>query len=95
MVRDGGRIIHRISIKCCTEYAYIHSKAALAQLVKVLAREWAKKEILVNAIGPAMIEGEMSKEILKDPAFREQVLGRSQCLAFAAPQICLELFCYY
>ena len=89
MARDGGRIIHLASVSskvANAEYAsYSSSKAALAQLVKVLAREWAKKEILVNAIGPAMIEGEMSKEILKDPAFREQVLGAIPMSRFCHP----------
>ena len=89
MTSDGGRIIHLASVSskvANAEYAsYSSSKAALAQLVKVLAREWAKKEILVNAIGPAMIEGEMSKEILKDPAFREQVLGAIPMSRFCRP----------
>ena len=89
MTKNGGSIIHLASVSSKVanpEYAsYSSSKAALAQLVKVLAREWAKKKISVNAIGPAMIEGEMSEEILKDPEFRDQVLAAIPMSRFCQP----------
>ena len=47
----------------------------LVQMVRVLAREWAPRGILVNAIGPAMTETNLSRSYLADPVFREQTLA--------------------
>jgi gluconate 5-dehydrogenase len=44
-------------------------------LVRVLAREWAPKNITVNAIGPAMIETPVTQEYLAKPGFREQAVA--------------------
>jgi NAD(P)-dependent dehydrogenase (short-subunit alcohol dehydrogenase family) len=76
---ENGRIIHLASVSSLvanTQYAaYASSKAALSQLVRVLAREWAPKNITVNAIGPAMIETPMTEEYLAKPEFREQAVA--------------------
>ena len=89
MTKGGGRIVHFASVSsqvANSEYAsYSSSKTALAQLVKILAKEWAQKNILVNAIGPAMIEGEKSREILKDPDFFEQVISAIPMSRFCQP----------
>jgi NAD(P)-dependent dehydrogenase (short-subunit alcohol dehydrogenase family) len=75
----GGRIIHLASVSgivANVNYAaYATSKAALVQMVRVLAREWAPRGILVNAIGPAMTETNLSRSYLADPVFREQTLA--------------------
>jgi len=56
--QGGGRIVHLASVSSTVvnpDYtAYSTSKAALSQLVRLLALEWAPHQITVNAIGPAM-----------------------------------------
>lgn len=75
----GGRIVHIASVSSFvsnTEYAaYSSSKAGLAQLVRVLGREWAPRNILVNAIGPAVTETPMSRDLLTDDTYRNNALS--------------------
>ena len=79
MQDSGGRIVHIASVSSFVanaEYAaYASSKAALAQLVRVLAREWAPKNITVNAIGPALIKTPLTEGYLAEPGFREQAVA--------------------
>lgn len=79
MADHGGRIVHIASVSSYVanaEYAaYASSKAALAQLVKVLAREWAPRNILVNAIGPALTETPLTQDYLADPVFRANAVS--------------------
>lgn len=76
---DGGRIIHIASVSSYVanaEYAaYASSKAALAQMVKVLGREWAARNILVNAIGPALTETRLTEGYLSDEEFRHTAIS--------------------
>ena len=87
---ENGRIIHLSSVSSLvanTQYAaYASSKAALSQLVRVLAREWAPKNITVNAIGPAMIETPMTQEYLAKPGFREQAVAAIPMGRLAEPR---------
>lgn len=73
---DGGRIVHIASVSSAVANAgyaaYASSKAGLANLVRVLAREWAGRNITVNAIGPAMTETPLTAGYLADPEFRRQ-----------------------
>lgn len=76
---QGGRIVHLASVSsqvANSQYAaYASSKAALSQLVRVLAREWAPQNITVNAIGPAMTETPLTEGYLSDPEFRKQAMA--------------------
>lgn len=79
-MRDaGGRIVHIASVSSFVanpEYAaYASSKAGLAQMVRVLAREWAPKNILVNALGPALTETPLTRDYLADPDFRRNAIS--------------------
>ena len=73
MTETGGRIIHLASVSshvANAHYAaYASSKAALSQLVRVLAREWAPLNITVNAIGPALTATPLTDDYLADPEF--------------------------
>jgi NAD(P)-dependent dehydrogenase (short-subunit alcohol dehydrogenase family) len=75
----GGRIVHIASVSSFVanpEYAaYASSKAGLAQMIRVLAREWAPKDILVNAIGPALTETPLTRDYLSDPGFRRNAIS--------------------
>jgi 2-deoxy-D-gluconate 3-dehydrogenase len=55
--------------------AYCASKGGVNQLTKVLAIEWAKYNVLVNAVAPTFIETPFSKQMFEKPGFREFVLG--------------------
>lgn len=75
----GGRLVHIASVSSYVanaEYAaYASSKAALTQMVKVLGREWAPRKILVNAIGPALTETELTAGYLSDAVFRRKAIS--------------------
>ncbi len=85
----GGRIVHLASVSSIVSNenyaAYSTSKAALSQLVKVLAREWARDGITVNAIGPAMTETGMTGSYLSHEAFRAQALAAIPMGRFGTP----------
>ena len=48
--------------------AWLVAKAALHQLTRVLAVEWAKHGILVNALAPGYIRSDLNREFLDSPA---------------------------
>ncbi len=79
MAETGGRIIHLASVSsqvANAQYAaYASSKAALSQLVRVLAREWAALNITVNAIGPALTATPLTDDYLADPEFRANAVA--------------------
>lgn len=76
----GGRIINIASLMTAAARPgtspYTASKGAVGQLTKVLAVEWAKNGILVNAIAPGYIDTDLNKALVSDPAFDAWVKGR-------------------
>lgn len=70
MGRRGGRIIAISSISGQTgqpgQVNYSASKAALLGAVKALAREVARKKILVNAVAPGFIDTDMTEKLPTD-----------------------------
>ena len=56
--------------------AYCASKHAVDGLVRALAVEWAPLGIAVNAVAPTFVETPLTKPMLADDAFREDVLRR-------------------
>ena len=56
--------------------AYATSKAALMQLTRVLAVEWAEHQVAVNAIGPAVIPTPLSDPFMATPEFRAYQMAR-------------------
>jgi NAD(P)-dependent dehydrogenase (short-subunit alcohol dehydrogenase family) len=55
--------------------AYCSSKGAVNQLTRVLAIEWAKHNINVNAIAPTFIETPFTAPMFQNEEFKEYVLG--------------------
>jgi 2-deoxy-D-gluconate 3-dehydrogenase len=53
--------------------AYCSSKGAVNQLTRVLAVEWAKHKINVNAIAPTFVETPMTKPMFEDAEFRKYI----------------------
>jgi 3-oxoacyl-[acyl-carrier protein] reductase len=55
------------------QVAYAATKAALLGVTKTLAKEYARRNITVNAVTPGWIETDMTRELA--PAAREAMLG--------------------
>jgi len=70
--RGYGKVINMSSIFGKTalahQLAYASAKGGVEQMTKVMALEWAKLGVRVNAIGPTYFETEMVKQIRNDPA---------------------------
>jgi NAD(P)-dependent dehydrogenase (short-subunit alcohol dehydrogenase family) len=80
MVDDAipGSIINIASITAFrpgTSAAYASSKAAVVQMTKALAREWARHGIRVNALAPGFFETDMTRELLESE-FGQTMLKR-------------------
>jgi 3-oxoacyl-[acyl-carrier protein] reductase len=75
-----GRIINIVStsgeIGLPGQVNYSASKAGLIGATKSLAKEVAKRNVLVNAVSPGFIESEMTKDLPKDKVLPLIPLGR-------------------
>jgi Tropinone reductase 1 len=60
-----------------TGAVYGASKAALIQLAKNLAVEWAEHRIRVNAVAPYYIKTPLAEQVLADEEYLKEVLGRT------------------
>jgi|WetSurMetagenome_2_1015567.scaffolds.fasta_scaffold04384_5 gluconate 5-dehydrogenase len=56
--------------------AYCSSKGAVDTLTKTLACEWAKHNILVNAVAPTIVETELTKANLSNPDYAKMMKAR-------------------
>jgi 2-deoxy-D-gluconate 3-dehydrogenase len=56
--------------------AYCASKAAILQLTRVLALEWAPFNVQVNAIAPGYVATDLNAETRKDAALTERIVRR-------------------
>jgi Tropinone reductase 1 len=56
---------------------YGMSKAAMIQLTRNLAVEWAEQGIRVNAVAPWYIDTPLARQVLKDESYRQAVLDRT------------------
>jgi NAD(P)-dependent dehydrogenase (short-subunit alcohol dehydrogenase family) len=56
--------------------AYCATKHAVEGLTKALGVEWAPHGVRVNAVAPTFVETPMTKDMLADAAFREEVERR-------------------
>lgn len=60
-----------------TGVPYAMSKAALNQMTRNLAVEWAGDGIRVNAVAPWYIDTPLAAQVLADPGYRDAVLART------------------
>ena len=76
----GGKIVNMASQNGVIGYynraAYCSSKAGVVNLTRVLAIEWAKHQINVNAVGPTFILTPLTQSTFDDPVLREDLLSR-------------------
>ena len=76
----GGKVINMASIMGVVGYyqraAYCSSKAAVVNLTRVLAIEWAPFKINVNAIGPTFVVTPLTQPYFDDPQKSEELVSR-------------------
>lgn len=76
----GGKIVNIASQNGVVGYykraAYCSSKAGVINLTRVLAIEWARYMINVNAVGPTFILTPLTQSTFDDPEMREDLLKR-------------------
>lgn len=69
-----------------TGVPYGMSKAAMNQMTRNLAVEWASDNIRVNAIAPWYIETPLARQVLQDRDYLEQVLARTPMRRVGRPE---------
>ena len=88
--QGGGKIINMVSVGAVVGFprqiAYCATKGGILQLTKVLAIEWARHNIQVNAIGPAYLETELTKGMRESKIISENLLRRTPMGRFGRPE---------
>jgi len=87
--QGGGSIINITSyLGTRTEEnlgAYCVSKAAMMHLTRVMAKEWGKYNIRVNAIAPAWVHSHLADPFLQQPGINERMLSQTVIGRFGEP----------
>ncbi|MBI2863165.1 MAG: glucose 1-dehydrogenase [Chloroflexi bacterium] len=87
--QEQGRIINMGSVGAEIGLprlsVYSATKGAIVQLTKVLALEWARHNILVNAMAPGYVETEFTAGLRANPALFEMLKGYSVLGRLARP----------
>ena len=77
-----------------TGVAYAMSKAAMNQMTRNLAVEWAGDGIRVNAVAPWYIDTPLAGQVLSDPAYRAEVLARTPMGRIGRPEEVAETIAF-
>ena len=88
--KNSGKIINLSSVRgrygLPADYAaYCPSKGAVDTLTRTLACEWAKYNILVNAVAPTIVETELTRTALADPEYAKRMKSRIPLGRWAMP----------
>ncbi|MFN3426664.1 MAG: SDR family oxidoreductase [Candidatus Thermochlorobacter sp.] len=75
----GSRVVQ-------TGAVYAMTKAAIEQLTRYLAVEWAADGIRVNAVSPWYIHTPLADEVLKDEDYKKRVLSRTPLSRIGNPE---------
>ena len=87
----SGKIVNLSSVRgrygLPADYAaYCASKGAVDTLTRTLACEWAKYNVLVNAVAPTIVETELTRPALADPEFAKTMKARIPLGRWAMPE---------
>lgn len=89
IARRSGRIVNLVSIGARVGLprlaAYCAAKAGVEGLTRALAVEWAQYGVLVNALGPAFVETDLTKGLRENERIRDGLLGQTPLGRFARP----------
>jgi len=89
--QKSGRIINLSSVRgrygLKADYAaYCASKGAVDSLTRTLACEWAKYNVLVNALAPTVVETDLTKDALANPDYAAMMKSRIPLGRWALPE---------
>lgn len=87
----SGKIINLSSVRgrygLPADYAaYCPSKGAVDTLTRTLACEWAKYNVLVNALAPTVVETDLTRPALANPEFANRMKSRIPLGRWAMPE---------
>lgn len=92
MLKSAGRssIVNMLSVAGLTHLRtgvpYAMTKAALAQMTRNLAVEWAADGIRVNAVAPWYIETPLAEPVLSNPGYLAEVISRTPMRRVGKPE---------
>jgi NAD(P)-dependent dehydrogenase (short-subunit alcohol dehydrogenase family) len=92
MIQQGyGKIVNMSSVRGRVApdmggSAYATSKGAVDQLTRTLAAEWAKYNITVNAVAPALIMTDMTRDFLSKPDVYSRVTAQIPLKRLGVPE---------
>jgi len=88
--RGSGKVINMASILGAvalpTQVAYASSKGGVIQMTKVMALEWAKQGVQVNAIGPTYFETPLVAQLRNDPERYNFIIDRTPMGRWGQPE---------
>jgi Tropinone reductase 1 len=95
---QGASIVNIVSVagmmSLGTGAPYGMSKAAIIQLTRNLACEWAGDDIRVNAVAPWFITTDLTTGVLARPEFNEAVLRRTPAGRVGQPEEVASVACF-
>ena len=88
--QGGGKIINMVSVGAVVGFprqvGYCVTKGGILQLTKVLALDWARFNVQINAIGPSYLETELTQGMRESKVISENLLRRTPMGRFGKPE---------
>ncbi len=97
--RGSGKVINMASIlgsvALPSQVAYASSKGGVIQMTKVMALEWAKQGVQVNAIGPTYFETPLVAQLRNDPERYNFIVERTPMGRWGQPDELAGVVCFW